>query len=51
MQLNAAAKPQWTGKRLVVVKRMKREFGGGWIQCKSIMELQVSFGHSSLTMH
>ena len=42
MQSNAAVRPQWAGKELVAVKCMKRVFEGGWIECKAIMELQVS---------
>ena len=42
MQCGAGARPEWTGKRLVAVKRMKRKWEGGWDECKRLKELEVS---------
>jgi hypothetical protein len=41
MQCGARAKPEWKGKRLVAVKRMKK-WEGGWDECKKLKELEVS---------
>lgn len=42
MQCGAGARSEWTGKRLVAVKRMKRVWEGGWAQAKTLGELVVS---------
>lgn len=42
MQCGAGARPEWTGKRLVAVKRMKRVWEGGWTQASKLGELVVS---------
>lgn len=42
MQCGAGARPEWSGKRLVALKRMKRVWEGGWTQAKSLGELVVS---------
>lgn len=42
MQYGAGARPEWTGKRLVAVKRMKRVWEGGWSQARTLGELVVS---------
>ncbi|OXG43921.1 CMGC/RCK protein kinase [Cryptococcus neoformans] len=39
MQCGAGARPEWSGKRLVALKRMKRVWEGGWTQAKSLGEL------------
>lgn len=52
MQCGAGARPEWTGKRLVALKRMKRVWEGGWSQARNLGELVVScvptyFAHAS----
>ena len=42
MQCGAGARPEWSGKRLVALKRMKRVWEGGWSQAKTLGELVVS---------
>jgi hypothetical protein len=42
MQCGAGARPEWVGKRLVAVKRMKKKWDGGWDECKKLKELEVS---------
>lgn len=42
MQCGAGARPEWAGKRLVAVKRMKKKWEGGWDECKKLKELEVS---------
>jgi meiosis induction protein kinase IME2/SME1 len=42
MQCGAGARPEWVGKRLVAVKRMKRVWEGGWQQASKLGELVVS---------
>ncbi|KAJ9116131.1 hypothetical protein QFC20_000809 [Naganishia adeliensis] len=39
MQCGAGARPEWVGKRLVAVKRMKRVWEGGWQQASQLGEL------------
>ncbi|KAL1741872.1 kinase-like domain-containing protein [Schizophyllum fasciatum] len=34
------ARPEWNGKRLVAVKRMKKRWEGGWDECQRLKELQ-----------
>jgi hypothetical protein len=41
MQSGAGARPEWTGKRLVALKRMKRAWEGGWDSAKTLQELAV----------
>jgi meiosis induction protein kinase IME2/SME1 len=41
MQSGAGARPEWTGKRLVALKKMKRVWEGGWDQAKTLGELAV----------
>ena len=43
MQCGAGARPEWTGKRLVAVKRMKKKWEGGWDECQKLKELEVRF--------
>ncbi|EIW86733.1 Pkinase-domain-containing protein [Coniophora puteana RWD-64-598 SS2] len=40
MQCGGGARPEWAGKRLVAVKRMKKKWEGGWDECKKLKELQ-----------
>ncbi|KAJ7125587.1 kinase-like domain-containing protein [Mycena crocata] len=40
MQCGAGAKPEWAGKRLVAVKRMRKKWEGGWDECQRLNELQ-----------
>ena len=42
MQCGQGARPEWTGKRLVAVKRMKKRWEGGWDECQQLKELEVS---------
>jgi hypothetical protein len=42
MQCGAGARPEWSGKRLVAVKRMKKKWEGGWDECQKLKELEVS---------
>jgi hypothetical protein len=48
MQCGSRAKPEWKGKRLVAVKRMKKKWEGGWDECKKLKELEVSLRHQPL---
>lgn len=41
MQCGAGARPEYAGKRLVAVKRMKKRWEGGWDECKKLKELEV----------
>ena len=43
MQCGGGARPEWAGKRLVAVKRMKKKWEGGWDECKRLKELEVRF--------
>lgn len=45
MQCGAGARPEWAGKRLVALKRMKRVWEGGWRQARNLGELVVSRPH------
>lgn len=47
MQCGGGARPEWAGKRLVAVKRMKKKWEGGWDECKRLKELEVRFHSSS----
>ncbi|KAG6911968.1 hypothetical protein DXG01_000216 [Tephrocybe rancida] len=40
MQCGAGARPEWAGKRLVAVKRMKKRWEGGWDECQKLKELE-----------
>ncbi|KII94391.1 hypothetical protein PLICRDRAFT_50360 [Plicaturopsis crispa FD-325 SS-3] len=40
MQCGGGARPEWVGKRLVAVKRMKKRWEGGWDECKKLKELE-----------
>ncbi|KAG6900131.1 hypothetical protein C0993_002476 [Termitomyces sp. T159_Od127] len=40
MQCGAGARPEWAGKRLVAVKRMKKRWEGGWNECQKLKELE-----------
>ncbi|KAH8835249.1 CMGC/RCK/MAK protein kinase [Flagelloscypha sp. PMI_526] len=40
MQCGEGARPDWVGKRLVAVKRMKKRWEGGWNQCQHLKELE-----------
>lgn len=42
MQCGAGARPEWSGKKLVALKRMKRVWEGGWGEAKNLGELAVS---------
>jgi len=42
MQCGAGARPEWVGKRLVAVKRMKRVWERGWEEAGKLKELEVS---------
>jgi hypothetical protein len=42
MQCGAGARPEWAGKKLVAVKRMKKRWEGGWDECRKLRELEVS---------
>src|SRR6266568_4307420 len=41
MQCGAGARPDWAGMRLVAVKRMKKQWEGGWDECQKNSELRV----------
>lgn len=40
MQCGAGARPEWAGKRLVALKRMKKRWEGGWDECRKLKELE-----------
>ncbi|EAU93103.2 CMGC/RCK/MAK protein kinase [Coprinopsis cinerea okayama7 len=40
MQCGQGARPEWAGKRLVAVKRMKKRWEGGWDECQKLKELE-----------
>lgn len=40
MQCGAGARPDWAGKRLVALKRMKKPWPGGWDECRRLPELE-----------
>ncbi|KAJ3524465.1 hypothetical protein NMY22_g10985 [Coprinellus aureogranulatus] len=40
MQCGQGARPEWAGKRLVAVKRMKKRWEGGWEECSKLKELE-----------
>jgi len=41
MQCGAGARPDWAGKRLVAVKKMKKKWEGGWDECQKLKEIEV----------
>ena len=41
MQCGSGARPEWAGKRLVALKKMKKKWEGGWDECKKLKELEV----------
>ena len=41
MQSGAGARPEWAGKRLVALKRMKRVWEGGWTEARNLGEIYV----------
>ena len=47
MQSGAGARPEWAGKRLVALKRMKRVWEGGWSQARNLGEIYVSIDDPS----
>ncbi|KAI1797902.1 Pkinase-domain-containing protein [Ganoderma leucocontextum] len=40
MQCGRGARPEYASKRLVAVKRMKKQWDGGWDECKKLKELE-----------
>jgi len=36
-----SSRPEYKGKRLVALKRMKKAFEGGWDECMKLKELKV----------
>lgn len=38
-----SSRPEYKGKKLVAVKRMKKPFEGGWAECLQLKELKVRF--------
>lgn len=41
MQCSSRARPEWAGRRLVALKRMKRLWPGGWDECRTLREIEV----------
>lgn len=41
MQVGAGARPEWAGKRLVAIKRMKSPYFDGWEACRGLSELRA----------
>lgn len=41
MQCGPGARPQWLGKRLVVIKRLRRTWPGGWDECRRLKEREA----------
>jgi hypothetical protein len=41
MQCNSNPRPEYAGRQLVAVKRMKKKWEGGWDECKKLKELEV----------
>lgn len=37
-----SSRPEYKGKKLVAIKRMKKAFDGGWDECMKLKELRVS---------
>ncbi|KAJ7485698.1 kinase-like domain-containing protein [Mycena latifolia] len=40
MQCGPGAKPEWAGKRLVAVKRLRKEWDEGWDECRHLKEVE-----------
>ncbi|KAL5641532.1 hypothetical protein ACGC1H_001873 [Rhizoctonia solani] len=40
MQCGPKVRPEWVGRRLVALKRMKRQWEGGWDECKTLKEIE-----------
>ncbi|KAG8678825.1 hypothetical protein FRC09_019510, partial [Ceratobasidium sp. 395] len=40
MQCSPRVRPDWVGKRLVALKRMKRQWEGGWDECRTLKEIE-----------
>ncbi|KAF8609204.1 Pkinase-domain-containing protein, partial [Ceratobasidium sp. AG-I] len=40
MQCSPRVRPEWAGRRLVALKRMKRQWDGGWDECKTLKEIE-----------
>lgn len=36
-----SSRPEYKGKKLVAIKRMKKAFEGGWAECMQLKELKV----------
>ncbi|KAJ3750424.1 kinase-like domain-containing protein [Lentinula detonsa] len=51
MQCGAGARPEWAGKRLVAVKRMKKRWEGGWDECQQLKELEASTSLRAIPFH
>ncbi|KAG6857555.1 hypothetical protein H0H87_000154 [Tephrocybe sp. NHM501043] len=51
MQCGAGARPEWAGKRLVAVKRMKKRWEGGWDECQKLKELEASASLRAIPFH
>ena len=45
-----AARPEWAGKRLVAVKRMKKKWEGGWDECQKLKEIEASTVNHSIIL-
>ena len=41
-----SSRPEYSGKKLVAIKRMKKSFTGGWDECMELKELKVSLVES-----
>ncbi|KAG8678850.1 hypothetical protein FRC09_019475 [Ceratobasidium sp. 395] len=41
MQCSPRVRPDWVGKRLVALKRMKRQWEGGWDECRTLKEIEA----------
>ncbi|KAF8679473.1 Protein tyrosine kinase [Rhizoctonia solani] len=40
MQRGPKVRPEWVGRRLVALKCMKRQWKGGWDECKTLKEIE-----------
>ncbi|EUC53713.1 Serine/Threonine kinase catalytic domain protein [Rhizoctonia solani AG-3 Rhs1AP] len=40
MQCGPKVRPEWVGRRLVALKRMKRQWEGGWDECRTLKEIE-----------
>jgi hypothetical protein len=48
MQCTSRVRPEWIGKCLVALKRMKRRWDGGWDECKTLREIEF---HRAIPHH